>query len=183
MKDERNFKILEPVALIATVCVISGVALAIFGWAFVKSLMAPGDFIHDTERLCKLVVQGVDLLAVLVAVIFMIIAMVKLRTFGTPFIAEVINGVNAVAYAAIFGGIVHMLIVGLYPMVIAMNSYNIADIGDQSFGCGAMVFGGFIMASAELLKYGVRTGSGSVRSDTPKPAEKPEPAEKTEPEE
>lgn len=167
MKDERNVKILEPMALIITISVISAIALGICGYSLVKDILRLGSISDNSEFTWKLIIKGVDILAMIVAVVFIILTFVQLKKFGTPFIAEVINGVNGTAFSIMVGGMVHMLLVGIYPMVIAMNSFNMADYGDYTYGCGAMLFGGIIMACAEMLKYGVRTAKPSE-----KPAEK-----------
>ncbi len=175
MKDERNLKILEPAALIATVSVISFIALAICGYSFVKHLLTPLSGMNDDEAIWKLITEGVDMLILIVSVIFMILAMVQVKKFGTPFIAEVITALNTAAFVVMTGGMVHMLLVAVYPMVIAINTFNVADYGDYSFGCGAMLFGGFLMASTELVKYGVRTVTPTQRSHT----KEEQPSEKT----
>lgn len=164
MRDERNVKILEPVTLIITVSIISVIALAINGYSFVTTLLKPEYYSQDNEKIWKLIIQGVDILIMLVSTICLIMTIVQLKKFGTPFIAEVINGMNFTAFSVMVGGMVHMLLVGLYPMIIAINSYNMAGYGDYTYGCGAMLFGGFLMACTELLKYGIRTA---------KPSEKP----------
>ena len=174
MKDERNIKILEPAVLIATVSIISGIALAVCGYSFVRHLISPTLDLNESEAVWKLAVEGVDVLILIVSVIFMIVAMVQVKKFGTPFISEVITALNTASFVVMVGGMVHMLLVGIYPMVIAINSYNMAGYGDYSFGGGAMLFGGFLMAATELVKYGVRTVKPAERPHTKEEQSAPE---------